>query len=354
MESLSPAPRIVSLFCGPGGMDEGFQSAGFETWLAYDSAPHCVRTHRHNHERAKALQGDLAVVSPTEMATEWRKRSPGVPPLGIVGGPPCQAFSFANVHKRDSDDPRASLVDHYAQIIEGLSNEFAVGFFVFENVRGLLSDRHVHYLEEFESRVDDAGFTVTRHRLNALRFGVPQHRDRVFVVGVNRTLHGGVKFSPPLGDDRETPVSEVLDGLPPPTHYQRGLDRDSPDGWHPNHWCMAPKSRRFTDGSIVPGDSTSSRSFRALHPDRPSYTVAYGNREVHVHPSGTRRLSVYEAMRLQGFPHDYVLKGTLSEQFSMVSDAVAPPVAEALARAIADQLAYSQRCSPIVGSGGSS
>ena len=96
---------------------------------------------------------------------------------------------------------------------------------------------------------------------------------------------------------------------------------------------MQPRSPRFTNGTLKEGQITG-RPFRVLSWDKPSWTVAYGHREVHVHPSGKRRLSVYEAMMLQGFPEDYELKGTLSDQIRMVSDAVSPPVAFALAKAI--------------------
>lgn len=77
--------------------------------------------------------------------------------------------------------------------------------------------------------------------------------------------------------------------------------------------------------------------------DKPSCTVAYGNREVHVHPTGTRRLSVYEAMLLQGFPPSYKLTGTLSDQIRQISDAVPPPLAKSLAQSIYSFLEANQR-----------
>jgi DNA (cytosine-5)-methyltransferase 1 len=97
---------------------------------------------------------------------------------------------------------------------------------------------------------------------------------------------------------------------------------------------MKPKSIRFTqEGMLVPGNG-SHRSFKTLAWDQPSITVAYGHREVHVHPDCKRRLSVYEAMLLQGFPKSYELLGTLSSQITQVSEAVPPKMAEAVADAI--------------------
>lgn len=102
---------------------------------------------------------------------------------------------------------------------------------------------------------------------------------------------------------------------------------------------MTPKSPKFFDGSLTSARS-SGRSFKVLDWDKPSYTVSYGHREVHVHPDGRRRLSVFEAMLLQGFPREFELLGTLSDQISQVSEAVPPPLAEAVAHAIREALGY--------------
>ena len=100
---------------------------------------------------------------------------------------------------------------------------------------------------------------------------------------------------------------------------------------------MMPKSHKFFDGSLKEGH-TSTRSFKTLAWNKPSVTASYGHREVHVHPEGTRRLSVFEAMKIQGFPRDYVLEGTLSAQIDQVSEAVPPPLAEAVAVSIRSAL----------------
>jgi DNA (cytosine-5)-methyltransferase 1 len=123
-------------------------------------------------------------------------------------------------------------------------------------------------------------------------------------------------------------VWTALAGLPNPTFYRRDLAPEDIE-FHPNHWTMNPRSAKFQ--SRIHGEG---RSFRRLKWGKPSFTVAYGNREVHVHPNGKRRLSVFEAMRLQGFPESYVLRGTLSDQISQVSDAVPPPLVSVLPSAL--------------------
>jgi DNA (cytosine-5)-methyltransferase 1 len=129
-----------------------------------------------------------------------------------------------------------------------------------------------------------------------------------------------------------------LQGLPEPTFFHRGLDAGK-IAFHPNHWCMNPCSARFKNGSLH-NSKIIGRPFRLLKWDAPSGTVAYGHREMHVHPSGKRRVSVFEAMLLQGFPKKYQLHGTLSDQVRQVSDAVPPPLAHGLAQAVRQVLTY--------------
>ena len=326
-------PSLISLFCGPGGFDEGFKQVGFVTRLAYDLDKACVETHRRNHREAWALMVDLSTIQVSAIKKEWEHRS-STPPVGVIGGPPCQSFSVSNVHQKDGD-PRHKLPEHYARIMKGLNDEYNIDFFVFENVPGLVTKKHIEKFDVFKELFRQAGFEIFEDSLDAQDFGVAQERRRVFIVGINRHKYPNFQFVFPSPQAVEIlTVEHVIKALPEPIHFVKGL-RDIP--YHPNHWCMSPKSPKFTSGVMEPG-TILGRSFRVLHWKRPSYTVAYGHREVHVHPSGKRRLSVYEAMLLQGFPPHYELKGTLSDQIRLVSEAVAPPVAHAIAEALKTQL----------------
>lgn len=335
---------VVSLFCGPGGFDVGFEKAGFTPVLAIDAAPAACKTFKRNHPDCTVLKSDLAN-APRGYVVQRLHELPDDPhPVGVIGGPPCQAFSLSNGHKRD-DDPRAELPRHYAAILKELNAEYSIDFFVFENVLGLKHQRHQHVFEEFKKLFAGAGFRIFEGELDAVEFGVAQVRKRVFIVGLNKEKYSDLAFSFPVGSPKSrVTVREKIGWLAPPMYFQRGT---SPDAipYHPNHWCMRPRSPRFTNGTLKQGEIRG-RPFRVLRWNEPSWTVAYGHREVHVHPSGKRRLSVYEAMLLQGFPTDYVLQGTLSDQIRMVSDAVAPPVAEALAKAIRTTLRYPEGDEP--------
>lgn len=331
-------PALLSLFCGPGGLDLGFWQAGYGIALALDISVPAVKTHDRNHgpKGTHSQVMDLSTARVQDLIDLWTavtdKR-----PIGIIGGPPCQSFSVSNVHQKD-DDPRHRLPEHYARILDGFNREFGLDFFLFENVPGLLNAKHLPRFKEFKRLCRQAGFRVFQTVIDAANFGLPQYRPRVIVVGINERRFPAVEFEIPQGNSSPPPIDSFLRGLPEPVYNRRGLDPDDIP-FHPNHWCLAVKSRKFTDGSIRPGQMIG-RSFRALKWGEPSWTVAYGHREVHVHPECHRRLSVYEAMLLQGFPHSYVLEGTISHQITLVSEAVPPPVGKALATAIGETLGH--------------
>jgi DNA (cytosine-5)-methyltransferase 1 len=330
--------QVVSLFSGCGGMDFGFMSAGFEPILAIDVNEAACRSYSLNLPLVRVLRRDLASAPHGYITERLHELPTRATPVGVIGGPPCQAFSRGNGHKRIGD-PRADLPRAYAGVLRELNKEFEVDFFVFENVLGLRHGQHEVQFREFKDLFTDAGFRIFEGELNALDFGVPQVRRRVFVVGFNRRKYRTLEFTfPARRASKPRCVGDFLEELPEPTFFRRGLEPEE-IAFHPNHWCMNPRSPRFKNGSLH-NSKIHGRPFRLLKWDAPSWTVAYGHREMHVHPSGKRRVSIFEAMLLQGFPEKYQLYGTLSDQVRQVSDAVPPPLARGLARAIRKVLGY--------------
>jgi DNA (cytosine-5)-methyltransferase 1 len=337
-KSLACSLPVISLFSGCGGLDLGFATAGFTPILAIDANTAACRTYERNHSGTRVLKRDLSTLPRKYVLERLAELSTMVKPIGIVGGPPCQAFSQGNGHKRD-DDPRALLSRNYAAILRELNAAYKLDFFVFENVLGLRHRRHDEQFKLIKRRFSAAGFRIFEAELNAHDFGVAQVRRRLFVVGLNRGKYPDVSFAfPTRNGARKRNVRDLIAHLPAPMLFRKGASATEIP-YHPNHWCMVPRSDRFFDGSLKAGE-IKGRPFRVLKWDAPSWTVAYGHREVHVHPSATRRLSVYEAMLLQGFPPDYELCGTLSDQIRQVSDAVPPPLAAALAHSLIDALGY--------------
>jgi DNA (cytosine-5)-methyltransferase 1 len=309
--------------------------------LAIDANRAACVSFQINHPECRVVVGDLNEGG-SRYVLDRLSEIPGADvPVGVVGGPPCQAFSRGNVKKQESD-PRRLLPAVYAKALAKLREEYNIDFFVFENVAALRHSAHKPIFGELKRLFRRAGFRIFEDELDAVEFGVPQTRKRVFVVGFNQEKYPDLEFSFPLGSfSTHSTVRDAIGGLPEPVFFKRGLS-EAEFGFHPNHWCMMPRSRRFTDGSLKRG-SSAGRPFRVLAWDKPSWTVAYGNREVHVHPSAKRRLSVLEAMLLQGFPLSYRLAGNLSEQIRQVSDAVPPALGEALGIAIRDAI-YATSC----------
>jgi DNA (cytosine-5)-methyltransferase 1 len=324
---------VISLFCGAGGLDRGFASAGFRTIFAADSMQAAVSSFNHNAGAGVAVVLDLLNTSSANIADAVRKRVAlaGAPPRGLLGGPPCQGVSNAN-NQSGPKDPRNRLFARYSNIVLDLDKEFGLDFFVFENVPGLKAAKNKSLYDTLVKKLGKA-YELHEAILDASGFGVPQTRRRLIIVGISRRLEGAEFQFPLPAQDAAPTVRSAIGGLPAPVFFALGTSGGD-KATHINHWTMAPKSKKFSGKAA----SKDGRSFIRLEWDAPSRTVAYGNREIHVHPCGTRRLSIYEALCLQGFPKSFELLGNLSEQVTQVSNAVPPPVAAAVARSVAAAL----------------
>lgn len=322
----SRLPKIVSLFSGAGGLDHGFRAAGFELGAAFDVSEAAIETHKHNFPGAVATAGDLIDLGPAGVSTVVGAAIPRGSRIGIIGGPPCQGFSRANT-TATAADPRNKLPKLYIDIVRELQNDFVVDFVVFENVLGMRDRKHATAYQNLLSGLTDLGFDITEKELCALDFGVPQTRRRIVLSAVRSGLEAA-SVKPRRRKGLST-VRDAIGSLPQPTFFARKLGEDDIP-FHPNHWTMNPISPRFKMKAMPHGG----RCFKQLSWQEPSPTIAFGHREIYVHPSGKRRLSIFEAMLLQGFPSTFVLKGNLSQQVEQVSNAVPPPLAKSLASAI--------------------
>lgn len=329
-------PKIVSLFCGAGGLDLGFKQERYQISLAIDFNVAAIQTHKKNFATTKSIAADLTILGPNGVLEMVMKTIPEGERIGIIGGPPCQGFSRANPSAK-SDDPRNLLPSLYVEVISTLKTKYVVEFAVFENVLGIKDLKHSEKYEALKSGLISIGFDINEMELCALDFGVPQKRRRV-IISAMRKDQGYSKVDPKKVKGFGT-VREAIGMLPEPVFFQRNLDRNQiPE--HPNHWTMNPKSQRFMMEGIKP---KSTRSFRGLKWDAASPTIAFGNREIHIHPNGKRRLSIYEAMLIQGFPSTFVLEGNLSQQVTQISNAVPPPLARSIAAALKKSLGYQRK-----------
>ena len=211
----------ISLFSGAGGMDVGFGMAGFDVRLAVEIDPSCCDTLRRNLPNTEVLNASVNDVSPAQLL---RLAKVGVGELDCVfGGPPCQSFSLAG--KREGlNDERGLLVFRFVELVRQLRPKV----FVLENVKGMANWGGGVVLQEIEKSFSDtladgSRYTVGHKVLNAANFGVPQFRERVFVIGSRvseeiqypEITHADQKLSASNGLKPYVTVGDVLDGLPP-------------------------------------------------------------------------------------------------------------------------------------------
>ena len=314
----------VSLFCGGGGLDLGLGFAGFRTVVASDIAPAFVETVTANIPHAVGLVKDTLCLSGEELLEPTGQERIDL----VSAGPPCQAFSILGM-RGALDDPRGKLTLKYFELI----SEIRPRAFLFENVPGILS---VNSGEDWKRLLDYVGeitgYQIHWTRLNAVDFGIPQYRERVFVVGfaspaifefpVVPTGPGAGKLT--MAGGSRTPSSwalESVDNLP--------NQRVRPHG---------PRVRQRYEQVAQGGRDATDHSDR-IHPDYPSGTVlvgsAAGGGRPHIHPTENRVLTVREAARLQSFPDWYIFHGTTTAQYRQVGNAVPPLLAYEVGRKIA-------------------
>lgn len=319
--------KVLDLFCGGGGLSEGFLQAGYDVVAGVDANELFLKTFEANHEDSLAIQADLANIDPPGFFDEHPIDPDDIDV--IIGGPPCKGFSIAG--HRDPDDERNYLVGSFIDFVEFVQPDA----FVMENVTGIKSMEGGDTLRSIIEGFRRAGYEGTRHEtLNAADYGVPQERRRVIFVGLrddrNPTFpdrtHGPSKQQT-LGGDELKPYVTVEDAI---------LNRDLEE--LPNH----KKTNHSDDmveriSEVEEGDSlyeSFGDSWRRLERDKPAITIKENHNAPFIHPDENRVGTVRECAILQSFPDDYVFKGPKSQQLKVVGNAVPPLLARAIAEAL--------------------
>ena len=204
--------KLISLFSGAGGMDIGFHAAGFATAVCVEHDPSCCATLRRNMPGVPVIEGDVCKIT-TKDILNTAELKPLEAAL-VIGGPPCQSFSLAG-KRMGFEDPRGRLVLEFIRVVR---EALPIGF-VMENVKGLVNwagGKALHaILNEAALPIEYDGKTyhyeLTHKVLNAVDFGVPQFRERIFIIG-NR-LGKRVQFPEPSHNNRDSGTPELF-----PTH----------------------------------------------------------------------------------------------------------------------------------------
>jgi len=292
------------LFCGAGGMVLGLEKSGVNVSGAVDVSEPQIQTVSKNCD-AETFQVDLQSVSPSEFAD-----LSGIDNVDIVtGGPPCQGFSLANIDRSEEDD-RNSLVFDYIDYV----NYYQPNIFIMENVSGMKSIGDGTFIDKIQT-LFDSQYNIEVFTFCASEFGVPQERERVFVVGAKYV-------TPSIEPTGET--TAVRDAIGPiPETFHEGGDNV------PNHNPTNHKQKTVDKIANADYGETIYDSYnqnQRLSWDKPSPTIV-GSGWKYAHPEWDRAITNRERAALQSFPIDYEFVGNKSEVQQMIGNAVPPYMA---------------------------
>ena len=339
------SPTALALFAGCGGFARGFADAGFDVQGFVELDPAARASFKANFPNAACLGHSIEEFS-SKIAAGWTHEVDV-----LIGGPPCQGFSLAG--KRDPKDPRNSLFEHLVFAATHLRPRVII----MENVRLLLTMRNGEgrlVINEIQEQFQRIGYLVDVWILNSADFGVPQVRERVFIVARREDVNPAV--CPIATHDSGTNLSidgkmpwatfrEATTGLEP---LEAGMVSTNDDlHWavdHPEHvvtWLRATpegQSAHENDDPALRPPSGYNTTYKRLRWDEPSSTIGTtfgmisGSRNVH--PRDTRSLTIREAARCQSFPDSFVFEGTWSEIRTMIGNAVPPQLAKVVGNEI--------------------
>ena len=358
-------PSVIDLFCGAGGLSEGFRQAGFDVLAGNDLDAGAGKTFRSTHRHATFFEGPIDGISVREMLAVTGLRRGELDCL--VGGPPCQAYSVYN-HQRGMHDERSGLFREYLRMVEGIHPKWIV----LENVTGITSVGGGQAVKEIVSNLSKLGYDVDFKILRAEEYGVPQERRRIVFIG-NR-VGAPIQFPRPthgIGGKPFVTIAEAICDLPPlangaqyhpdkyqsapQSEFQRQLRRNSKT----IHNHAAPKlssinlkrmkhipqggSWRDIPVSLLPEGMKRARRcdhtkrYGRMHPEGLACTILtkcdlhWG---AYIHPEQDRVITVREAARIQTFPDTFVFEGSRTEQYVQVGNAVPPMLAKRIAETI--------------------
>lgn len=350
--------EVFSFFSGLGLLDLGFENTGFNIVFVNEYNKRFLNAYqyaRRNNEHIPSYGYSDKDIREYLIDDIWYHSFPAYDKreekiIGFIGGPPCPDFSIAG--KNDGKNGiNGQLTLTYADLIIKRKPDF----FVFENVKGLYqTKKHREFYDAIKRRFRRAGYTLFDSIENALEYGVPQYRDRLFLIGFSTKVFGK-KLKCNIGAHKKYHIDRIM-AMPWPTLSPFVADSklDCPDGiikdltvefwFNKNNVEFHPNSKdifsikAYNKYEKISEGATAGKSFKRLHRWRYAPTAAYGNNEVHLHPYKMRRISVSEALALQSVPADFVLPTDLplSLKFKMVGNGVPVLLSQGIAMDVMD------------------
>ena len=327
--------NVISLFSGCGGLDLGFERAGFNIPVANEFDKTIWETYKVNHPNTHLIEGDIRQVTKDDIAQYIDGEVDG-----IIGGPPCQSWSEAGSLK-GIKDARGQLFFDYIRILK----EFQPKFFLAENVSGMLANRHSIAVQNILELFDEAGYDVSFTLVNAKDYGVAEERKRVFYIGFRKDLN--IEFGFPKGstkdDSKKITLRDIIWDLQDTAIPSGEKNRHNPEAINNNEYFTGAYSPIFMSRNRV-------KSW-----DEQAYTVQASGRQCQLHPQapkmvkvGTndcrfvegkehlyRRMTIREVARVQGFPDDFkFIYNDTNTAYKMIGNAVPVNLAYEIAIAI--------------------
>lgn len=359
----TPSMLGLDLFCGAGGMSLGARAAGIETVLAVEADRHAAKTYAANHKGTTVFAGDIRKLSQRHLKEFRSRKKPAV----VFGGPPCQGFSYSNLRTRSVANDDNWLFREFVRVVKLVRPEWVV----FENVIGIINTEGGRFVDEVTHELESLDYTTTSGVLNAMHFGVPQDRSRFFLIASQYcepslparsrrptpTVWDAISDLPRLKNGASKPWMPYSDRKPSAyaRRFHNGMDKS------PNHLVSRNSDlvvRRYkhipTGGNWedIPAKfmrNYADRSrchtgiYRRLRAHAPSVVIGNYRKNMLIHPTQHRGLSVREAARIQSFPDAFEFHGSIGFQQQQVGNAVPPLLAEAVFRALVRQNLETER-----------
>ena len=338
----------VDIFAGAGGMSLGAISSGIEIVLSIDCDESSVKTYKRNHPDTLVIQDDIKNIDPMRYIK-------GNDIYVVFGGPPCQGFSLANTKTRNTKNPNNKLFKEFVRFIDIISPEW----FVFENVEGITNFNNGKTVKSIKRLFRKMGYSTQEAVLYASDYGVPQHRNRFFMVGNKR----GISFEFPQKFNYTVNVEDAILDLP---------DLENGDSFeilpYKKNENLSSYALSMRKGSLFSTQNYVSRNkdyvierysyikqgenwraipeelmgnyadrhnchsgiYRRLDAAKPSVVISNYRKNMLIHPFANRGLSVREAARLQSFPDSFVFEGSLMHIQQQIGNAVPPLLAKVI------------------------
>lgn len=349
----------IDIFSGAGGLSLGAEMAGIRISTAIEINPHAAKTFLRNHKGTKVLQGDIQNIAPETLHSEKK------PVFVIMGGPPCQGFSMSNTRTRNMKNEKNFLFLEFVRFVQ----EIKPAWFVLENVWGLtnINEGKTQTMIEDCFRAIEGYDNITSSVLWASDYGVPQNRNRFFMVG-NRL---GIDFKFPEKHSAMITVDDAISDLPSLQNGQildeapytqtleeasgyarlmrKGSDKARQNFVSRNNDLVIERYKYIGQGEnwrAIPDflmqnyadkERCHSGIYKRLRADKPSVVISNYRKSMLIHPYEDRGISVREAARLQSFPDTFIFEGPLMHIQQQIGNAVPPLLAKAVFQQIIKQ-----------------